>query len=170
MKREHAPRVKRTLATLGAAAVLCGLLIRSVAADSPPLRVCGDPDNLPFSNEKLEGFENKIAALVATELGTTPSYFWWQHQRGLIRNTFDAEKCDLVIGIPKGYDPVLWTKPYYRTAYVMAYRKDKGLHLTSLDAPELKRLRIGLYSGTPPQEALARRDIIENVSTTYSLF
>lgn len=160
----------RTLTTLGAAALFCTLLIRSGDADSLPLRVCGDPDNLPFSNQKLEGFENKIAALVAAELGTTPSYFWWQHQRGLVRNTFDAEQCDVIIGIPKGYDPVLWTKPYYRTAYVIAYRKDRGYHITSLDAPELKRLRIGLYSNTPPQEALARRDIIENVSTTYSLF
>jgi mxaJ protein len=154
----------------GAVALFCAMAIGAVVADSPPLRVCGDPDNLPFSNEKLEGFENKIAALVAAELQTTATYFWWPHQRGLVRNTFDAEKCDVVIGIPKGYDLVLWTKPYYRTAYVLAYRKDKGYHITSLDAPELKRLRIGLYSNTPPQEALARRGIIENVTTTYSLF
>ena len=162
--------MKRTLVALGTAALLCTLLFTPVSADSPSLRVCGDPDNMPFSNQKLEGFENKIATLVAAELGTTPTYFWWQHQRGLVKNTFDAETCDVVIGIPKGYDPVLWTKPYYRTAYVMAYRNDKGLHLTSLDAPELKRLRVGLYPGTPPQEALARRNVIENVLTHYSLF
>jgi len=76
-----------------------------------------------------------LCALIASELGTTASYFWWQHQRGLVRNTFDADLCDVVIGIPKGYDLVLWTKPYYRTGYVMAYRKDKGYHFTSLDAP-----------------------------------
>jgi mxaJ protein len=162
--------MKRRLATLGVAALLCALTATAVAADIKALRVCGDPDNLPFSNQKLEGFENKIADLIASELGTTTTYFWWQHQRGLVRNTFDADLCDVVMGIPKGYDLVLWTKPYYRTGYVLAYRKDRAYHLASLDAPELKKLRIGVYYNTPPQEALATRDIIANVATTYSLF
>jgi mxaJ protein len=164
--------MKRTLVMLGALALLSSLPNRSsiMFAESPPLRVCGDPDNLPFSNQKLEGFENKIATLIASELGTTATYFWWPHQRGLIKNTFNEDRCDVVIGIPKGYDPVLWTKPYYRTSYVIAYRSDKGYRLTSLDAPELKRLRIGIYPNSPPQEALARLGIIENVTTTYSLF
>lgn len=161
--------MNRTLTTVGMAALLFALAITSVIA-SNALRICGDPDNLPFSNQKLEGFENKIADVIAAELGTTPSYYWWPHQRGLVRNTFDADKCDVVLGIPKGYDLVLWTKPYYRTAYVIAYRNDKGYLITSLDDPALKKLRIGIYSNTPPQEALAVRGIIENVSASYSLF
>src|SRR5580704_17444329 len=111
--------MNRTLTTtIATVALPVVLAITSVIAASDPIRICGDPDNLPFSNQKLEGFENKIADVIAAELGTTPSYYWWPHQRGLVRNTFDSDQCDVVIGIPKGYDLVLWTKPYYRTAYV----------------------------------------------------
>ena len=138
-------------------------------AQSPTLRVCGDPDNLPFSNERLEGFENRIAAVVAAELGATPVYAWWPHQRGLVRNTIDAGTCDVIFGIPEGLDFVLWTRPYYRSSYVMAYRSDRGYDLRSLDAPELQRLRIGVHINTPPEESLARRGLLDNIST-YSLF
>ena len=162
--------MNRTLPTVGMVALLVAVAITSALAAANPLRICGDPDNLPFSNQKLEGFENKIADVIAAELGTTPSYFWWPHQRGLVRNTFDADKCDVVIGIPKGYDLVLWTKPYYRTAYVIAYRNDKGYRITSMDDPALKTLRIGAFMNTPPQEALAVRGIVESVSAGYSLF
>ena len=140
-----------------------------VLAQSPALRVCGDPDNLPFSNERLEGFENRIAAAVAAELGATPVYAWWPHQRGLVRNTIDAGTCDVIFGVPEGLDFVLWTKPYYRSSYVMAYRSDRGHDLRSLDAPELQRLRIGVHVNTPPEESLARRGLLDNIST-YSLF
>ena len=141
----------------------------AVFAQSPSLRVCGDPDNLPYSNERLEGFENRIAAVVAAELGATPVYAWWPHQRGLVRNTIDAGTCDVIFGVPEGLDFVLWTKPYYRSSYVMAYRNDRGYDLRSLDAPELQRLRIGVHINTPPEESLARRGLLDNVST-YSLF
>jgi mxaJ protein len=141
----------------------------TVFTQSKVLRVCGDPENLPFSNEKLEGFENKIAAVIAGELGATPQYTWWPHQRGLVRNTLDAGLCDVIFGVPEGLDFVLWTKPYYRTSYVIAYRKDRGYPITSLDAPELKKLRLGVYANTPPEESLARRGLLDNVST-YSLF
>ena len=160
----------------GAAAVAaCGLLVAqalstgAVRAQAPTLRVCGDPDNLPFSNERLEGFENRIAAVVAAELGATPAYAWWPHQRGLVRNTIDAGTCDVIFGIPEGLDFVLWTRPYYRSSYVMAYRSDRGYDLRSLDAPELQRLRIGVHINTPPEESLARRGLLDNIST-YSLF
>ena len=145
------------------------LLIGPVFTQSPSLRVCRDPDNLPFSNEKLEGFENKIAAVIAAELGATPTYAWWPHQRGLVRNTIDAGTCDVIFGVPEGLDFVLWTKPYYRSSYVMAYRNDRGYDFRSLDAPELKQLRIAVYTNTPPEESLARRGLLDNVST-YSLF
>ena len=140
-----------------------------VSAQSPSLRVCGDPDNLPYSNERLEGFENRIAAVVAAELGATPVYAWWPHQRGLVRNTIDAGTCDVIFGVPEGLDFVLWTKPYYRSAYVMAYRNDRGYDFRSLDAPALRQLRIGVHINTPPEESLARRRLLDNVST-YSLF
>jgi mxaJ protein len=133
------------------------------------LRVCGDPDNLPFSNEKLEGFENRIAAVVAGALGATPEYAWWPHQHGLVRNTINADACDVIFGVPEGLDTVLWTKPYYRTSYVIAFRSDRPYRIASLDAPELKDLRIGAYENTPPEESLARRGLIEKVRT-YSLF
>ena len=138
-------------------------------AQSPTLRVCGDPDNLPYSNDRLEGFENRIAAVVAAELGATPVYAWWPHQRGLVRNTIDAGTCDVIFGVPEGLDFVLWTKPYYRSSYVMAYRGDRGYDFRSLDAPELQQLRIGVHVNTPPEESLARRRLLDNVAT-YSLF
>ncbi len=141
----------------------------TVSTQSKSLRVCGDPDNLPYSNDKLEGFENKIAALIAADLGAAPSYAWWPHQRGLVRNTLDAGTCDVIFGVPEGLDVVLWTKPYYRSSYVMAYRKGSGYALASLDAPELKRLRIGVYANTPVEESLARRGLLDHL-TAYSLF
>jgi mxaJ protein len=137
--------------------------------EAKELRVCADPDNLPFSNQRLEGFENKIAALISKDLGATLIYYWWPHQRGLVRNTLRSEKCDVLIGIPKGFDPVLWTKPYYRTAYVVAYPKSKGFKIRSLDDAILKQVKIGVYLNTPPYDALGERGISENV-VGYSLF
>jgi mxaJ protein len=163
--------VKReALVVVLAIAVGAAVVAGSARGDeAKPVRICADPDNLPFSNQKLEGFENRIAELVARDLGRTPTYFWWPHQRGLVRNTLAAEKCDLLISIPRGWDPVLWTKPYYRSAYVLVFPRAQGLKLASLDAPELRQLRIGVYSNTPPEEALARRGMLGNL-VRYSLF
>jgi mxaJ protein len=153
--------------------IAAGLLSSSptfAATDSSKVfRVCGDPDNLPFSNTKLQGFDNKIAAVIAADLGMKIDYFWYPAQRGLMRNTIDKNACDVVFGIPKGYDALLGTKPYYRSTYVLAYRRDRKYHVTSLDAPELRKLKVGANSGTPAEEALARRDILDNVAS-YSLF
>src|SRR3970040_345371 len=139
-------------------------------AEVKELRVCADPNNLPYSNERREGFENKIAELVAKELGATLTYYWWPHQRGLVRNTLRAERCDVLIGIPKDYDPVLATKPYYRTGYVIAYRKDRGFQIRSLDDPILKKIKIGVHSDTPPHQAWPQRDLIGDNLVQYSLF
>ncbi len=132
------------------------------------LRVCGDPDNLPFSNKKLEGFENKIAEVIAKEMGVPITYYWWPHQRGLIRRTLGAGQCDVLISIPEGWDPVLWTKPYYRSGYVIVYPKDKGFQIKSLDDPILKKLKIGVFVNSPPAEALAEKGIVKNL-VSYSL-
>jgi mxaJ protein len=144
--------------------VLLCALSAGVSADEPKqLRVCGDPNNLPFSNEKLEGIENKIADVIAKDLAMTVAYTWWPHQRGLVKRVLNTKRCDVLLGIPKGYDPVLWTKPYYRTGYVLVYRKDRGLKVSSLDDPSLKSLKIGVQVNTPPHEALAQRGIADNV-------
>jgi quinoprotein dehydrogenase-associated probable ABC transporter substrate-binding protein len=146
-----------------------------------PLRVCADPENLPFSNQKLEGFENRIADLVAKEFGTTTTYTWWGQRRGFIRNTMNATlqegRCDVVIGVPEGYDLVRTTTPYYRSTYVFVYPTDKGLAITSLDDPRLKKLKVGVhllgddYTNPPPVHELAKRGVVDNVvgfSTFYS--
>lgn len=158
-----------SLRCAAALAVAYAVTFGSLFGQSDSLRVCGDPENLPFSNQKLEGFENKIAASIAADLGATLDYAWWPHQRGLVRNTIDAGTCDVIFGIPEGLDFVLWTKPYYRSSYVIAYRKTSNFRIASLDAPELKPLRIGVYTNTPVEESLARRHLLDNV-TSYSLF
>ncbi|HEV8397309.1 MAG TPA: substrate-binding domain-containing protein [Vicinamibacterales bacterium] len=143
-------------------------------------RVCADPNNLPASNQRLEGFENKIATLLAKDFGTTPTYIWWGQRRGFIRNTMNATlaegRCDIVIGVPEGYDLVRTTAPYYRSTYVFVYSK-KRAPITSLDDPVLKKLKIGVhligddYENPPPVHELGKRHIVDNVvgfNTFYS--
>jgi mxaJ protein len=149
--------------------LLCAMPGRAPADEAKQLRVCGDPNNLPFSNEKLEGIENKIADVIAKDLGMTVAYTWWPHQRGLVKRVLNTRRCDVMLGIPKGYDPVLWTKPYYRTGYVIAYRKDRGLQLRSLDDPQLKTLKIGVQVNTPPHDALGQRGIVGDNIVGYQL-
>jgi len=139
-------------------------LVGSVwGAETKELRVCGDPDNLPFSNKNREGFENKIAEVIAKEVGAALTYYWWPHTRGLIRNTLRAGQCDVLISVPQGWEPVLWTRPYYRSGYVIVYPKAKGHKITSLDDPVLKQLKIGVYVNSPPAEALAEKGIVKNM-------
>ena len=139
------------------------------------LRVCADPNNLPFSNERLEGFENKIAALVGREMGLEVEYTWWAQRRGFIRNTLRAGACDLVIGVPASFELALTTSPYYRSTYVFVYRKDSRLNIRSFDDPQLRKIKIGVqligddFANTPPAHALSRRGIIQNVRG-YTLY
>jgi mxaJ protein len=133
------------------------------------LRVCADPNNLPFSNRRGEGFENRIADLIAREFDARINYTWWAQRRGFVRNTIGQGLCDLIIGVPAGYDPVLTTRPYYRSTYVFVSRRDQALALTSLDDPRLPKLKIGVHlmgddgANAPPAHALSRRGIITNV-------
>lgn len=139
------------------------------------LRVCADPENLPFSNRKGEGFDNRIAAMLAQELGDTVAYVWWPQRRGFVRNTLRARECDVLLGVPAGFDPVLETKPYYRSSYSLVYPSALAPALTSLDDPRLRQLRIGVnligedYTHTPPVHALLKRRISSNV-TGFSTF
>lgn len=158
------------VSALAVASALLGAGARPASADEQKeLRVCGDPNNLPFSNEKREGIENKIAEVIASDLGMTVAYTWWPHQRGLVKRVLNTGRCDVMLGIPKGYDPVLWTRPYYRTGYVMAYRADSGLKLRSLDDPALKTLKIGVQVNTPPHDALGQRGIVGDNVIGYQL-
>jgi mxaJ protein len=164
-----------------AAAVLTLALALSVACSSPSsgaprscrasdvLRVCADPNNMPFSNERGEGFENRIAEMVGRELGVPVAYTWWAQRRGFVRNTLKACDCDLVVGVPAGFEMALTTRPYYRSSYVFVSRADRHLAIHSLDDPRLRTLRIGVemigddFSNSPPAHALTRRRIVENV-------
>ena len=151
-------------------ALFAAVLARSALADERELRVCADPNNLPFSNDRGEGFENRIAELLARDLGAKLTYTWWAQRRGFIRSTLAANSCDLVIGVPAGYDLVLTTRSYYRSTYVFVTRKDSRLALSSFDDPQLRKLRIGVHLigndgvNVPPAHALTRRGIISNVA------
>jgi mxaJ protein len=141
----------------------------------PMLRIAADPNNLPFSNQRLEGFENKVAELLARDLQVEIVYVWRAQRRGFFRETLKDGDCSLVLGVPAGFDKTLNTRPYYRSSYVMLYRKDCELALHSLDDPQLGRLRIGVpvvgfeAALTPPAQALASRHFITNV-VGYTVF
>src|SRR3954454_13969198 len=137
-------------------------------AGAREIRVCNDPNNLPFSNRQGEGFENKIVDLIAHELGATVQYTWWPQRRGFIRNTLKAGLCDLIPGTVSGVKTIGTTVPYYRSTYAFVTRADAP-KVASLDDPVLRKLRIGVHLigddvfNVPPAHALARRGIIENV-------
>ena len=139
--------------------------VSTIAATAQPrvLRVCADPNNLPFSNTKLQGFENQIAAIVARDLHAHLTYVWQRMGRGFVREYLGKAQCDLLVGIPTNYRPVLTTAPYYRSTYVFVSRRNNNLDVTSLNSPELHRLKIGVQvleeEYTPPGEALARRGL-----------
>jgi mxaJ protein len=166
----------RTLAALVLAAVaMAGCGPASAASTQRSLRVCSDPNNLPFSNERQEGFENRIAELVAKDLNARVSYLWWAQRRGFVRNTINQGKCDLLIGVPSRFERVRTTIPYYRSTYVFVTRRDRHLHIASLDDPALRRLSVGVQmigdngTNSPPAHALSRRHIISNVHG-YSVY
>jgi mxaJ protein len=150
------------------------LVVAIEPANSRQLRICADPNNLPFSNERLEGFENKIVALVASTLRADVEYTWWAQRRGFIRNTLNAKLCDLVPGTAAGLELLETTAPYYRSTYVFVTRPNLP-PITSLDDPALRQVRVGVHLigddgfNVPPAHALARREIVANVKG-YSIY
>jgi mxaJ protein len=140
-----------------------------VGTDGDALRVCADPDNLPYSNAAEQGFENRIAGVVAAALGKPLRYAWQPLGRGFVRKTLGAGVCDVFIGVPAGFDRVLTTRPYYRSVYVFVNRADAPHPLASFDDPLLGRMAIGVQlvgddgAATPPGHALARRGAVERV-------
>lgn len=147
------------------AAALLALCMIAVPAGARELKVCADPNNMPFSNERGEGFENRIVEIVARELGARVSYVWWAQRRGFIRSTLRAGLCDLVPGTPTGLEMLRTTTPYYRSTYVFVTREDQP-DIRSFDDPRLRNLRIGVQligddgANSPPVQALARRGIV----------
>ena len=141
----------------------------SGSASTRLLRVCADPNNLPFSNRAGAGFENRIAELLAADQGARLEYTWWAQRRGFVRHTLAAGVCDVVIGVPREFEPAATTRPYYRSSYVFVSRRDRALHLRTFDDPRWRELRIGVqmigddFSNTPPAHAFASRGITRNV-------
>jgi quinoprotein dehydrogenase-associated probable ABC transporter substrate-binding protein len=131
--------------------------------DPKVLRVCADPNNMPFSSAKGEGFENKLAELLANKLGKGLSYSWYPQATGFVRNTLAAHKCDLIMGIPQGDDIVQVTNPYYRTAYALVFKQGHGLEgVDTLGDPRLKGKRIGVVAGTPPGNNMTVNGLMAN--------
>jgi mxaJ protein len=146
------------------------LLLCATSLHARELRVCADPNNLPFSNAAGEGFENRIIALLAKDLGADARYTWWAQRRGAIRNTLGAGDCDVIPGVASSGEMTGTTDPYYRSTYVFVTRANRGLQsLASLDDPRLRTLRIGVQlvgddgANPPPAVSLARRGIVDNV-------
>jgi len=169
------------------AALACALAAGALAAVQAPgaaaqadaperkaFKVCQDPNNLPFSNTAGEGFENRIAELFARDLGLPVTYYGFPNRMNFIRNTLryklptDDYPCDIVMGVPAGFDQVSVTKPYYRSTYALVYPKGKGLDairssddLLALPAQKLATLRIGLYDRSPASQWLARHGLVD---------
>lgn len=165
-----APRLSRRRRTAGFGLGLLLALLTPAApalAQTPPgelvddkaLRVCADPDNLPFSNARGEGFENRIADLMAARLGLPVAYTWHPQTIGFVRNTLRTRSCDLIMGVVAADELVQNTNPYYRSTYVMVVREGDRDRYPSLDAPAVRDARLGVVAGTPPADLLARRGL-----------
>ncbi|MDB4916942.1 MAG: extracellular solute-binding protein family 3 [Gemmatimonadetes bacterium] len=144
-------------------------LLLSMMAVHAPLRICADPNNLPFSNTARQGFENRIAELVGRELKRPVTYTWWAQRRGFVRNTLNTGDCDLVVGTSSGMEMLSTTRPYYKSSYVFVSRRDRHLRVNSFDDPALATLKIGVqligddFANTPPVHALSKRGMTKNL-------
>lgn len=175
-------RSQRSLARLAVILVATALTSRPVNAQLRPniakpgvIRVCADPDNMPLSNQRGEGFEQKIAEIVAKEWNAKIEYAWWPVRRGFFARALNGRYCDIAIQAPADFDMAGVTKPYFRSGYVFVTRKDRALDIKSLADPRLKRLKIGVNilnsdaENTPPAMALSRYGVVGNL-TGYPTF
>ena len=167
--------MRRTLFTALTIVAIAWITLGESAPASQPLRVCSDPNNLPFSSSRGDGFENRIAELLARDQGTSVEYTWWAQRRGFIRETLNAGKCDVVMGLPSRAETARTTTPYYRSTYVFVSRAARRLRIKSFDDQALRHLRIGVQlvgddgANSPPAHALSRRGIINNL-VGYSVY
>jgi mxaJ protein len=149
--------------------VLAALLALSAPAEGRTLKVCADPNNLPFSNAKEEGFENKIVRIVAEDLHAKVQYVWHAQRRGNVRETLNAGECDVIPGVASSLDMLATTRPYYRSTYVAVVRDGALDGLATFDDARLAKLKIGVQligddgSNTPPAHALSLRAIVGNI-------
>lgn len=156
------------LASLLAIAAACTL-------GATPLRICADPNNLPYSNDQKQGFENRIADLIAEDLGVQVTYFWFPQRSKFFEKTLERGVCDVVMGVPSGMEDAATTQPYYRSTYVFVTRKDRHLDINSFDDPRLRTLKIGVHilgeqdDSLPPVHAFTSRGIVRNV-VGFSIF
>jgi mxaJ protein len=176
-----APSLRTKVIEIVGASLAPAILIGAAIADGDTnsrqgaLRICADPNNMPFSNESEDGFENRLARLVGTALGQNISYVWSAQHRGFIRRTLKAGDCDILVGVPALLDMVETTRPYYASSYVFVSRTDRHLDITSIRDPQLHSLRIGVQLvgdngfNTPPAHAIAAQGITANV-TGYTLY
>jgi quinoprotein dehydrogenase-associated probable ABC transporter substrate-binding protein len=152
-------------------AMAAGLLMLAGAAaagDLKSLTVCADPGNMPLSNEKGEGFENKIAQVIGAALGTGVQYYWRPSiERGLMRTTLSEGNCDLWMDMATDTEGAVVLAPLYRSTFVLAYRSDKGINIKSFDDPALKKLRVGVFQVSAIRQALADHQVVSNTVIHY---
>src|SRR5215210_4303045 len=173
------PRIRlAVLLALGVAGIqstLSGQLRPSVEKPGV-LRVCADPDNMPLSNQKGEGYEQKIAEVIAKDWNSKIEYAWWPVRRGYFSRALNGRYCDVAIEAPAGLDMAGVTKPYFRSGYVFVTRKDRGLDIKTLADPRLKKLKIGVNllnsdaENTPPAMALSRYGVVGNLTGYYTFY
>lgn len=155
---------------------MCSRFLKLVAAVSvlstafcfcAELKVCADPDALPFSNQAGQGFENKLAQMLGRDLHAHVTYTWQRMGRGFVRNIVNKGECDVVLGIPSSFRQLLTTDPYYRSTYVFVTRRSKALHLASFDDPRLRNMSVGVQvvgeEYAPAAISLGRRGLVANV-------
>jgi mxaJ protein len=151
------------------------VLAVTLCAGSSELRICADPNALPYSNQQEQGFENELGRMIAKDLGMTVSYTWLAQREAFFDKTLNAGLCDVVMGVPAGMARVSTTQPYYRSGYVFVSRRDRNLDIHSLDDPRLRALRIGVNmlgdndGEVPPVHALLARGIVRNL-VSYNIF
>jgi len=169
MNHERARTIRRSVF------IICGLLAGyalansgAVAAQLSSLTVCADPGNMPLSNNKDEGFENKIAQIVGKALGTGVQYYWRPSiERGLMRTTLSEGNCDLWMDMASDTEGAEVLSPLYRSTFVLAYRNDKGIDIKSLDDPALKKLRVGVFQVSAIRQALSEHGVVDNTVIHY---
>jgi quinoprotein dehydrogenase-associated probable ABC transporter substrate-binding protein len=151
------------------AALITLAFLATAYASAATLRVCADPNNMPFSNRAEQGFENQLASLIAKDLGMTVQYYWFPQRSSFFEKTLNAGHCDIVMGLPSGMDDAATSVPYYRSSYVFVSRRDRHLNIKSMDDPRLHHLRIGVHTigdgdgSLPPVNALISRGIVHNL-------
>jgi mxaJ protein len=152
---------------------LSALLLCARSVSGRELRVCADPDNLPFSNRQEQGFENNIATLIAADLQAHLSYVWQRMGRGFVREFIDKNRCDVLIGVPANFRQMLTSRAYYRSTYVFVARRDARIKPASLDDPALRAMKIGVQAldeqYVPPAEGLARRGMQNSIVPFYGV-